>query len=221
MKNKYLIIFIISILLVCGSYYYLYTTKQEIDNIITIDAKVTAIDSETGQSTIEYKIDEEDYKTTIPTSDKTVLDENVQINVNKNNPGTVTTVPSIIIPICILLFTILVFFISSYLLIKDLITNGKKNSLKKEGIYIEANISEVILNTNAKQIKGTYPYRIRCLYTNPTDQRQFIFESEDLYFNVNELIQKYNITKLPIYVNKINYKKYYIDIDYITNKEKM
>ena len=89
-------------------------------------------------------------------------------------------------------------------------------NLKKTGLKITANIQDLILNNRAKKSKGRFPYRLRARYYNPTDQKEYLFESMDTYVNINEIISKYQTKTVQVYIDKTNTSNYYMDLDSLT-----
>ena len=214
--NISLILLLISIVLLSVSFYYLKLGIDTQSTIVTSKATITEIDTN-NLATIEYEVNDQKYQKQITVNNKGI-NEDVTIYYNKNNPDVLISKPNIIKEIIMTTISSLLFIYFLINTIKDSKKNKRIKLLKATGIYIEAIIEEVIVNGKGKPKKGKYPYRVRCIYTNPNDKSVFKFESEDLYFKVNEYINEYNIKKVPIYVDKTNYKNYYIDVLYAKNK---
>ena len=89
------------------------------------------------------------------------------------------------------------------------------NRLKKTGLKIPANIQDIVVNNQAKKSKGYFPYHLRARYYNPTDQKDYLFESLDTYVNINELISKYQTKVVQVYIDKENTSNYYMDLNTI------
>lgn len=95
--------------------------------------------------------------------------------------------------------------------------NKKKleKKLKENGELIYANYTETVLNTSYS-VNGRHPYNIICEWNNPQDNKKYIFKSENIWINPENIIQEKNIETLPIYINLANKKQYFIDIDSLT-----
>jgi len=109
-----------------------------------------------------------------------------------------------------LAFVILVAFLPGR--IKMIKKESLKKRLKSEGIAIQANVQDIIVNTNGKKNKGFYPFRLRANYLNPKDNKKYIYESDDSYINPNDIIAKYHIKTVNVYLDKENTQNYYLDI---------
>ncbi len=96
--------------------------------------------------------------------------------------------------------------------IKRMRKNSEKKRLMKEGIVIDANVQDIIVNTRGRKNKGYYPFRLRANYLNPTDNKTYIYESDDTYINPNDIITKYHNKVVKVYLDKENTKIYYFDI---------
>jgi hypothetical protein len=215
--NKYQILLIIGFIIFLISIVYYHKTATTINNIGNTKAIIKEIDAN-NIATIEYTVNEKTYTKQIATPKNTSLNDEITIYYNKNNPELLADNKTTTIPIIILIISLIILIYTIVLFLLDLKKQKRITLLKSTGIYIEATIEEIIVNSKGKPKKGKYPYHIRCIYTNPSDKSVFRFESDNLYFNVNEYINEYNIKKLPIYVDKNDYKNYYIDIYYAKNK---
>lgn len=97
--------------------------------------------------------------------------------------------------------------------------NKKKmeKNLKVYGERIEANYVETLLNTSYS-VNGRNPYYIVCEWNNPEDEKLYIFKSGNIWTNPEKIIKEKDIKTFPVYLDKINKKKYVVDIDAITDK---
>lgn len=193
----------------------LYDYKLEQD-AINIKATINSLDYKQGkyQATIKYKVDKETYRPTITLKDNSyAVNDEISIKYNMNNPGQLIEndhytiyIPGLVISILIILITF-----------KETTRNLKKSfnikNLKTKGIYIYANITDVFIDNKKRKSQGRYAYKLRCKYTNPTDNNEYIFESEPSYLNFNEIFSKYNNQTIIVYIDKNNTSNYYVDLD--------
>lgn len=203
------IILIISIILAIHDY------KLE-QQAVNIKATILSLNYKQGsyQATIKYKVDTETYRPTIKIKDnKYAVNDEIPIKYNINNPGALIEtnkyiyyLPGFGISLILLLFNL-------GKTIKNLKKSSNINHLKTKGIFIYANITEVFVDNKKRKYKGKYPYKLRCKYTNPTDNNEYIFESEDSYLNFNEIFNKYNNQTIIVYLDKKNTSNYYVDLD--------
>ncbi len=86
-----------------------------------------------------------------------------------------------------------------------------EKKLKQNGNLIYANYNETVLNT-AYQINRQSPYNIICEWSDPLDDRKYIFKSKNIWTNPEKIIKEKNIKQFPVYIDD-NKNKYIVDID--------
>lgn len=91
-------------------------------------------------------------------------------------------------------------------------SNSKK--LKQTGTLIEAKIDDVYLNTNYR-INGRHPYRLSAHAQLPNSEKIYTFESENVWGNLQAVIDTHKIEKVNVYIDLDNPKKYCVDLDEI------
>lgn len=98
------------------------------------------------------------------------------------------------------------------------ISKNKKifESLKSNGEVVYANYLETTLNTSYS-VNGRNPYVILCEWYNSEDSKRYIFKSENIWINLEGIIKEKNITLIPVYINRKNIKKYFVDVSEITS----
>ncbi len=94
---------------------------------------------------------------------------------------------------------------------------GKKSEkrLKENGELIYADYVETIINISYS-VNGRHPYKIICEWTNPLDGEEYTFKSKNIWSNPEDIIEERNIKQFPVYIDKNNKKKYFVDIDILT-----
>lgn len=94
---------------------------------------------------------------------------------------------------------------------------GKKSGkrLKENGELIYADYVETIINISYS-VNGRHPYKIICEWTNPLDGEEYTFKSKNIWSNPEDIIEERNIKQFPVYIDKNNKKKYFVDIDILT-----
>ncbi len=217
--NKRLINYILTILsiltLVAGLslVYYDYDLEKR---AININAEIISLDYENGvnKAIVKYKVDKEVYQQTVKINDATLtVKDEVPIKYDMNSPGNLIDNNHFIISIPLIVLAIILFTISIGKTIKNIKRFSNIKFLTTKGIYVIANISELIVDTKGKKYKGKHPYRLRAKYTNPTDNQMYAFDSENTYMNLNEIIKKYNNEVIVVYLDKNNTSNYYVDLD--------
>ncbi|MBE5961614.1 MAG: hypothetical protein E7256_09585 [Lachnospiraceae bacterium] len=93
----------------------------------------------------------------------------------------------------------------------------KVRFLKQEGRVIYAPVSRVEIN-RMMSVNRRHPYIIICQYKNPEDGKQYTFRSRGIWYDPAPYIS--NVTDMPVYVKRGNYKYYYMDADkYLPKQE--
>lgn len=53
---------------------------------------------------------------------------------------------------------------------------------------------------------------MECSYVDPVKGIVYFFKSDSIWYPVEVILEKYNITTIMIYVDNRSFKKYYVDI---------
>lgn len=81
----------------------------------------------------------------------------------------------------------------------------------RTGKKIEAIMDNVSVKTNYS-INGKHPYILECSYVDLKIGAVYFFKNNFIWYPIEAILGKYNITTVPVYVNNQNFKKYYVDI---------
>lgn len=93
---------------------------------------------------------------------------------------------------------------------------SQTKKLKINGTVVYATYTETVYNSSY-QVNGRSPYNIICEWNNPTDGNKYIFKSDNIWVNPENIIKEKNIETIPVYIDPNNLKKYYVDVDSILN----
>ena len=99
----------------------------------------------------------------------------------------------------------------------DILNPLRKEKLEKTGEKIEATIKTIKVTGESRKkpgigvIRHHSHWRIKLEFTE--NDRTFSFWSQSLNFHPKDLLKKFNITSLPVWVDQNNMKKYYVDIE--------
>lgn len=214
-NTNYIITTIAIILMFIGLALFVYDYNLE-QRAININATITSLDYKDGKykATVRYKVDKETYQQSVNiTNEKYTVNDEYPIKYDIENPGKLINNNHIVISICIIGLSVLLLAISIVGTIKNLKRANNIKYLTKKGIYIHANISEVIVDNKGKKNKGQLPYKLRAKYTNPTDNKEYIFDSESTYLDLNSVIKKYNNQVVIVYIDKQHTGNYFVDLN--------
>lgn len=185
---------------------------------IETEAKIVSIDYIGGKryATVTYEIENVEHKLTTPLDEEIediTVNEKIKVKYDYQNPekGIYNDhLNEITITILISIIGIIITGRKASNVIRDYIYINK---LKKDGISIKADITEVFVDTSSPQAKKSYPYRLKCKYLNPQDNKTYTYLSNYTYVNINPLIKSNAIKKIIVYIDKNNTNKYYVDLD--------
>ena len=90
----------------------------------------------------------------------------------------------------------------------------KYEDVRRTGSTIVASYIETKENTMV-QVNGKHPYNIYCTWTNPQDNKTYIFKSESLWKDPTQAIEGRHIDTFRVFINPNNPNIYSIDIDNI------
>ena len=173
-----------------------------------------------AKALVRYKVEEQTYeqKITLPKTSNLSVKDQTKIKYDMNNPNKLIYNNHEILIAIIAIVSILILIINLPKFIINFKNQRRINKLYKNSIYVKANITDVIVDTNGKKNKGALPYKVRGKYLNPADNQEYIFESIDTYVNPSDIIREYNVNTIVVLVDKTNPHNYYVDLDSLTPK---
>lgn len=225
-KNMNMLLTLIGILFLLSSIFLVAYDRYLEQKAINISATIKTLDYSNGKysATVTYKVEGKKYEQKVTLNSKkeelTVGDETT-IKYNMDNPNMLVDNNHYLIALMIFIVS-LIFLILN--LKKTIINIKKSNNVKKlfkSGYVVEANIGEVITNNKAKKVKGLYPSKLRARYLNPADNKEYIFDSDDTYINLNEAIKNSGKNTVVVVIDKNNFQNYYVDIDSLFKQIKL
>lgn len=90
------------------------------------------------------------------------------------------------------------------------------NKLLETGRRVDANIDSVTYNYSYR-VNGRHPMVIQCTYVDPFSRKVFTFQSENLWFNAEAVIQSAGLATMPVYMDEAKPSRYYVDTDILKN----
>ncbi|NMP29636.1 DUF3592 domain-containing protein [Rahnella sp. SAP-1] len=103
------------------------------------------------------------------------------------------------------------------LIISRFITRLSGNKVKKlqhNGTPVKAKITSIEQNQTIT-INGRNPWQIVCQWHNMQENRVYVFNSQNIWFNPAEYI---SCEELTVFIDKSNPKKYWVDITFLPSK---
>lgn len=191
-------------------------------NALNISGIITSVDYQNGNimANVKYTVAGKIYENKISLKDDTEASVNdpANIKVDMRNPQKQINNIHLLLAALSFIFAcfLSVFFLPTY--IKERKQERKADLLMKTGLYIQAPLTEIYANNKGKQYKKRYPSRLRCHYVNPQDSKQYIFDSEDTFLNLAEIIKQYNSQTVTVYIDKTNTNNYYVDLSSLAPK---
>lgn len=225
-QGVFILFLVIGLLLSLGAGYSVYDVKQFKKSAIltqgTVIQLIENIDNKNNSKTftpvIHYKtVKGDEFTMTSSVSSNPPaysIGETVSIFYKGNNPQEARIdgfLSNWLLTLILGTIGLVFFLIGSIPLI--LSSRAKSNAayLKQHGIKLKALYSSVEHNTSLT-VNGRSPFRIVCQWQNPSDNKLFIFRSENVWFNPEPYIDRQHI---DVYVKPANYKKYVVDVSFL------
>ena len=144
--------------------------------------------------------------------------DTIEVRYNPDNPNEIVVLDGYWIAAGILTLMGVVFGGSAAVMfIIELRKNIKMKNLLASGQYIMAKIDSINLNINYS-VNGRHPYNIICKYYDDYKDVTYIYKSDNLWFDPEEIIASRGIEELKVYIDRSNPKKYYVDTTVLENK---
>lgn len=218
-ENRRIINYILTIIsiigLIAGISLFIYDYNLE-QRAININAKITSLEYKDGsyKATVKYKVDKETYNQVVTINDDTyTVNDEIPIKYDIENPGKLINNNHYMVAIPLIILSLLISLISLKETIKNLKRSNNIKHLLTKGIYVQANISEIIIDNKGKKNKGNYPYKLRAKFTNPLDNQVYSYDSESTYLDLNSIIKQYNNQLILVYLDQNNTSNYYVDLN--------
>lgn len=106
----------------------------------------------------------------------------------------------------------LFFIIGLVMLISKIKAKSSANALKINGTLVQAQINTIDLNTSYA-VNGRNPYRLTASYFDPNTNKTLFFESKNIWFNVQAIVDSLTIKTVDVYIDPTNQKKYFVDVE--------
>lgn len=184
------------------------------ENIVKTHATIINI-SDNQEVYVSYLVNSEMYTNKLSSySSSYHIGKEITIYYDKNDPAKIID-NSIIVLIGVFGGIGLIFIIVAGIIIAFKINRSKVIKwLKESGNIVNASYTSIELNTNYT-INGRHPYNIICEWYNSSDNKKYIFKSENIWFDPSRTITERNIKTFPVYINPNKIKQYYMDVDMI------
>lgn len=201
------------ILLIASLIFAFYDYKLKL-KAITIEALITEIDySNSNIATISYVVDGETYTKKISVSSSLATGDYTKITYDMYNPSHfINNQYYVYIYLGCLVLSFILMFIFVPKACNFVSRDVFRSKVRKNGYVIDATISEVIVDNTFKMIKGSYPYKVRAKFLNKANNMEYVYESDSVYINLADIISKYRMTTVKVYLDKTNTYNYYVDL---------
>ena len=144
--------------------------------------------------------------------------DTIEVMYNPENPKEIVALNGYWIAAGIFTLMGVVFsIVGGSMFIAEVKKNKKMKTLLESGQYIMAKIESINLNYNYS-VNGRHPYNIICNYYDDYKDVTYIYKSDNLWFDPEEIISSRGIEELKVYVDRNDPKKYYVDTTVLENK---
>lgn len=197
-----------------------YENKVETVGVITqISSYKDSEDARKYNVYVSYNINGEEYESKLNGYSSSFYEgKEIDIYYDKDNPNEIGAKSLDLL--CLIFPAIGMIFVIIGLI--GLVIKIKKKKLEKflreNGEVVYANYIETVLNTKYR-VNGRYPYNIVCDWNNPRDGKKYIFKSNNIWVNPENIILERDIKIFPVYINLENAKQYFVDVECLTEKQ--
>ncbi len=139
----------------------------------------------------------------------------INIYYDPQNPNNFKSNSSNIASFIMIPFGGIFFAVGCFILYRGIKSSSLKK-LKEYGRRIDAKIDDVSFNTSYS-VNGRNPYVIECSYFNEIEDKVYSFTSQNIWTNIQPIIDAKNITTIPVYIDENNPSKYFVDISIFDN----
>ena len=162
---------------------------------------------------VSYTIDQKEYQSIMHNYFSDFYEgKKITIYYDKDNPKMIGVKSLNLLVLIFPGFGLIFFMIGGIGLYRKFYKKKIAKKLKVQGIKIEAIYLKTIINTSYS-INECHPYQILCEWTDPIDQKKYIYKSVNLWENPEDIIQQKNIKTIPVYLDRKNKRKYVVDIE--------
>ena len=138
----------------------------------------------------------------------------IEIYYDKDNPTKIGTKSIDFLFIIFLGMGTVFVIIGGILIYQKVYKRRLRKKLKENGETIYASYVETVLNT-VYSVNGRNPYNVICEWNNTIDGKKYLFRSQNIWENPENIIREKNIETFPVYINPNKIKQYVVDIDEI------
>ncbi|TYQ13262.1 UNVERIFIED_CONTAM: uncharacterized protein DUF3592 [Acetivibrio alkalicellulosi] len=142
--------------------------------------------------------------------------QEIKIYYDLNEPSRIRGA-SIMVEIILIILGAVFFLIGFFVIVIKIRNISKKIRLIESGYKVDAEFQEVILNTSYS-VNRKNPYFITCKWKDPSSGETYIFRSENIWYDPQDIIEDLNITSFPVYIDQNNFKKYHVLLECLENK---
>ncbi len=224
LKNKFnIVIMIVTLASMIGVVFAigLYIRDTYLETIaVNTEAKILSIDysAQNNQrfATVTYKVDGSDIILSTPldeSQEELTVNDTIKIKYNIKNPGQAIYNEHLKEVLIIIAISLIGVILTTNKTINILRSLKDLKELKKSGIKVSAEISDIYIDVKSPKKNDEHPYRIRAKYLNPQDNKTYAFDSECIYNETREYITNNNISKVTVYINAANSNIYFVDLD--------
>lgn len=160
---------------------------------------------------VSYNVGNEVYESSYSTSSYTREGSSITVYYDPENPTDMRTSTSNLFGIIMSVMGIVFSVIGLGLLFNKLNKNATKKKLLESGERINAELQEVTINYSYS-VNNRHPFIIICQGRNINGELT-VFQSENIWYNPENLIKERNITTFPVYIDPNNQKKYYVALE--------
>lgn len=140
----------------------------------------------------------------------------VTVYYDPDDPGYFRGSGSSFLGIFVSAFGLVFILIGGGIIFAMLLKKKRAKRLLETGRRVDATIDCVRYN-RSYTVNGRHPYVLDLTYVDPATGKYYTFTSENIWFNVEAVLQTTSIATLSVYIDEQNSRRYYVDIEPLTS----
>ena len=188
---------------------------KEISAIITDIQMESSSDGETSHKVyVEYIVDGTVYNNVLGYYSAGMnIGKKIDIRYDLNNPNKIYA-GEIFLAIIFSVIGFIVIMVGIIPLIVIILKNKNNINLKQTGRKIFAEI-DCVENDYSYSVNGRHPCIIKACYKDEINCKVYFFESNRIWFDVEKIIDEFNINTITVYISNNDFNKYFVDYEEI------
>jgi hypothetical protein len=211
---------IVGLALIVLSIYVYFDNKKFMADAEKAEATITQITSKRDSDGdirhtvyVEFEVDGELYEGSLGFYSSSMYEgKTVDVYYDPENPGDFRGEGSSFLSVFLIVLGLIFFLVGGGMIFGMIRKKKRARVLMETGRRVDATIDCIRLNLNYR-VNRRHPFVLDLTYADPTTGKVFTFVSDNIWFNVEAVLQNNPITTLSVYIDEQDSRKYYVDLE--------